>query len=139
MLSEHFSIKELCRSEMADRLGIANTPDEAAIACLKALCENVLEPIRAKFGPFRPNSGFRCLDVNRAIGSKDNSQHRLGQAVDIECPPVSNDDLFDWVRMNLSFDQIIREFAKEGDPFSGWVHVSYVSRDENRRKVTTIG
>jgi len=75
-LSEHFSLQELTKSSTAERRGIANEPDDEAVENLIMVCETVLEPVREHYGiPFIPNSGFRCLELNRAIGSSDRSQH----------------------------------------------------------------
>ena len=75
-LSEHFSLSELTKSSTAERKGISNEPDEEAIENLILVCDQILEPVRNHYGkPFVPNSGFRCLELNRAIGSSDKSQH----------------------------------------------------------------
>ncbi len=139
-LSEHFTLRELTRSDTATRRGIDNTPNEDEIENLKLVAENILEPVRKHFGfPFSPNSGFRCLELNRAIGSKDTSQHIRGQAVDIELPGIDNFDLAVWIRDNVpSYDQLILEFHVPGDPTSGWVHCSFKATD-NRLAQLTIG
>ncbi|WP_169542842.1 D-Ala-D-Ala carboxypeptidase family metallohydrolase [Sneathiella aquimaris] len=137
-LSEHFSLSELTRSDLAARLQIDNTPGPQEIACLKQLAENILEPVRKHYNkPFRPNSGYRCLALNRALKSKDSSQHVKGQAVDIEVPGVSNFDLAEWMYQNLQFDQLILECYKPGDPNSGWVHCSFVA-DQCRQECLTF-
>ncbi len=139
-LSEHFWLSELVKSSTATRLGIDNWPaDNAIVESLKATCLHILEPVRNHFGiPFSPNSGYRCLELNRKLKSKDTSQHTKGQAVDFELPSVSNYDLAQWCRNNLEFDQLILEFYNSGDPYSGWVHCSYVSGFKNRKSVITI-
>lgn len=138
-LSEHFTLREMTLSQTAARQGIDNTPDDDAVAALRAVCEHVLEPVRAHYGvPFSPSSGFRCLALNRALGSKDSSQHIKGEAVDLEVPGVPNYELAAWIRDNLTFDQLILEFYTPGDPTSGWVHCSYVAGD-NRLAALTIG
>jgi len=132
-LSEHFSLQELTKSSTAERRGIANEPDDTAVENLIMVCETILEPVREHYGiPFIPNSGFRCLELNRAIGSSDRSQHTTGEAVDFEVPGISNREVALWVKENCKFDQLILEFYKEGDPSSGWVHCSYVIEGENR-------
>ena len=89
-LSDHFSLSELTKSSTAERQGIANDPSEAEIENLILVCDNILEPVRNHYGiPFIPNSGFRCLELNRAIGSSDKSQHTMGKAVDFEVPGMS--------------------------------------------------
>ena len=133
-LSEHFSLQELTKSSTAERRGIANEPDDEAVENLIMVCETILEPVREHYGiPFIPNSGFRCLELNRAIGSSDRSQHTTGEAVDFEVPGISNREGALWVKENCRFDQLILEFYKEGDPSSGWVHCSYVIEGENRK------
>ena len=133
-LSDHFSLQELTKSSTAERRGIANEPDDEAVENLIMVCETILEPVREQYGiPFIPNSGFRCLELNRAIGSSDRSQHTTGEAVDFEVPGISNKEVALWVKENCKFDQLILEFYKEGDPSSGWVHCSYVIEEDNRQ------
>ena len=122
-LSEHFTLMELCKSQTAERLGIDNTPSDQAIANLKSMCENILEPIRAHYGvPFSPSSAYRSKELNQAIGGSLRSAHCLGLAVDIQVPGVSNPDLARWVQANLVYDQVILE-CWTGEPGSGWVHI----------------
>jgi hypothetical protein len=137
-LSDHFYLHEFTRSQSAERHGIDNTPDEAVIANLTALCVNVLEPVRKHFGPININSGYRSLPVNALLGSKPTSQHVTGHAADIECASSDNAHVADWIRRRLKFDQLILEFHTPGDPHSGWVHVSWVSPEKNRNQVLTI-
>ena len=137
-LSDHFSLMELCKSQTAERLGIDNTPSDEAIANLKSMCENILEPIRAHYGvPFSPSSAYRCKELNQAIGGSLRSSHLLGLAVDIEIPlaSVSNPDLARWVQKNLVFDQCILE-CWTGEPGSGWVHIGD-NIDDPRGQVLT--
>jgi len=65
-------------------------------------------------------------------------QHPTGGAVDHEIASVDNDALFFWIKKNLDYDQLIREFPKPGIPNSGWVHVSYVSESENRHQYFSV-
>ena len=133
-LSKHFSLSELSKSSTAERQGIVNEPGTMARDNLTLVCDEILEPVREHYGiPFAPNSGFRCLELNRAIGSSDRSQHVTGQAVDFEIPGVANKDVALWVKDNCSFDQLILEFYREGDPSSGWVHCSYANKKDNRK------
>ena len=93
--------------------------------------------MRRKFAmPFAPNSGYRSVELNKAIGGSVTSQHTLGEAVDIELPGVSNYDLAVWIAANLYFDQLILEDYTPGKPNSGWVHVSLKAFD-NRTNVLT--
>lgn len=138
-LSENFSLAELCKSSTALRCGITNTPGDAQVKALELLTKNILQPVRAHYDvAFIPSSGFRCLELNRQIKSKDTSQHTKGEAVDFEVPGISNLELAKWIRDNLEFDQLILEFWKEDDPHAGWVHCSY-KEEGNRKSVLTIG
>lgn len=132
-LSEHFTLGEMTKSQTATRLGIDNSPSEEHKASMKALCDNVLEPVRKRFGrPVIISSGYRSPSLCEAIGSKTTSQHAKGEAADFEVIGVSNYEVAKWVQDNLSFDQIILEFHNPEDPQSGWVHCSYKNRADNR-------
>jgi hypothetical protein len=138
-LSEHFTLAELTKSDTAARMGINNEPRATVIEKLVLVCENILEPVRNHYGvPFSPNSGFRCLALNREIGSSDKSQHVSGEAVDFEVPGISNKETALWVRDNCDFDQIILEFHKEEDPHSGWVHGGYRGDGKNRKSAVVF-
>ena len=133
-LSPHFTLEEMVKSQTALRKGLDNNPDADQLEAMVDLCEYVLEPIRKHWNrPVIVSSGFRALAVNKAIGSKDTSQHAKGEAADIEIPGVDNLDLYHWIGQSVEFDQLILEFYS-GEPASGWVHVSYVSRETNRRE-----
>lgn len=136
-LSKNFSLKELTKSQTAMRNDIDNSPNTEQIVNLTALCNCVLQPIRDEHGRVDINSGLRVLELNRKIGSSDNSQHVLGMAADIECPDVDNFELAKWIQNNLDFDQLILEFYTAGKPTSGWVHVSYNRDGSNRKKAMT--
>jgi hypothetical protein len=133
-LSKNFSLKELTKSSTAVRHGIDNNPNKEQMINLVILTNCVLQPIRNAHGRVDVNSGLRVLELNRAIGSGDSSQHVQGMAADIECPAISNMELAEWIRDNLEFDQLILEFYTPSDPASGWVHVSY-NKEENRKRV----
>jgi hypothetical protein len=133
-LSTHFSLKELTRSQTAERKRIQNKPNDEEIDNLRLLCEKILEPVREYYGiAFSPSSGFRSFELNEAIGSSSKSQHTTGQAVDFEIPGVPNMETALWIKKNLNYDQLLLEFYKEKIPDSGWVHCSYVG-DRNRNR-----
>lgn len=128
-LSKHFTLAEMTRSQTASRRGLDNTPPPKAIAALRALCENVLEPIRTHFArPVIVTSGYRAPAVNKAVGGSASSQHCKGEAADFTVPGVSNLDLCQWIMRNLKYDQLIYEFGE-----GGWVHVSW--RDGGNRQM----
>ena len=126
-LSKNFTLQELIKSQTAIRLNINNTPTQQDIVCLKALCENILQRIRDRFEkPLTVSSGYRSVELCKAVGSSPKSQHAKGQAADIECLGVDNKVLAEWIKNNLKYDQLILEFYKESEgPQSGWIHVSY--------------
>ena len=131
-LSANFQLSELVKSQTAERKGIPNNPSPTQIDNLKALCVNVLQPIRSHFdAPVMISSGYRSGELCIAIGSKPTSQHAEGKAADIEVVGVDNKELAQWIKDNLEYDQLILEFYKDGEPDSGWVHVSWNS-GENR-------
>lgn len=136
-LSKNFSLKEFTKSMTATRLGIDNTPEDEHLEAAKALFENCVQKVREHFGITRISSGYRGPELNKAVGGSTRSQHCKGQAVDFECDRTDNLEVAKWIRDNLDFDQVISEFYEEGDPTSGWIHLSYVSPEENRNRCLT--
>ena len=137
-LSKHFTLEEFEKSQTATRKGIKNKAGSGEIKNLGDLCYEVLEPVRAKFDkPVTITSGYRSPELSEAIGSKATSQHCKGEAADFEIAGVSNLQVALWIKNNVDFDQLILEFWKEGEPNSGWVHVSY-SNNSNRKQVLTF-
>ena len=130
-LSRNFTLQELIKSDTAIRLDINNNPNSGQIEKLKALCENILQPVRDHFGRVKVTSGFRSEQLCLKIGSSVNSQHAKAEAADFECMGTDNAELADWIYKNLETDQLILEFYKPGEPNSGWIHASYV--EEGRR------
>lgn len=119
---KYFTIEEMIKSSTATAKRIDNTPNQAVIDSLTKLIEAVLDPLREWYGkPIRVNSGYRCEALNKAAGSKaKNSQHLYGEAADITVgSKTENEKLFNYIKDNLPFDQLINE-----SNFS-WVHVSY--------------
>ena len=136
-LSKHFTLEEMEKSQTATRKGIKNKAGSGEIKNLGDLCYEVLEPVRVKFDkPVTITSGYRSPELSEAIGSKATSQHCLGQAVDFEIAGVSNLEVALWLTNNVNFDQCILEFWKEGEPNSGWIHVSF-HEGSNRKQVLT--
>jgi len=125
-LTRNFSLQELIKSDTAIRLDINNNPNSGQIEKLKALCENILQPVRDHFGRVKVTSGFRSEQLCLKIGSSVNSQHAKAEAADFECVGVDNAELFDWIKSNLSPDQLILEYYTPGEPNSGWIHCSWI-------------
>ena len=134
-LSKHVSYKEGVHSITALRLGLKNDPTDAHLENMKLICEKVFEPLRTHVGgPIKINSFYRGPELNKAIGGSAKSQHCHGQAMDIDDTygHASNAAMFDWIKANLDFDQMIWEFGNDQNP--DWVHVSYVSPEANRKR-----
>jgi zinc D-Ala-D-Ala carboxypeptidase len=131
-LSQNFTLQELIKSDTAIRKGIDNNPNSDQVEKLKALCENVLQPVRDHFGRVKVTSGYRSEELCEAIGSSKKSQHAKAEAVDFECIGVDNAEVADWVHMNCETDQLILEFYTPGEPNSGWIHCSWIP--EGRRE-----
>jgi len=135
-ISEHLELSELIRSDSAKRNGISNMPTPEHIDNLKKLAENVFEKVRAHFGvPIRISSGYRSKELNAKIGGANTSQHSTGEAIDIDMDGTSltNKQIFDYIKDNLIFDQLIFEFGSDKNP--DWVHVSYESTGKQRKQV----
>ncbi len=126
-ITNNFTLAELTRTSTR----IENKPDRHQVAALITLCGKVLQPVRDLYGKsIHVNSGFRSAAVNRTVGGALNSQHLLGEAADITVyNREGNKQLFEIIRDNLSFDQLINE-----RDFS-WIHVSYKSPDDNRKQI----
>ena len=135
MISKHISYKEGVRSNTATRLGIDNTPNNEQLDNMETVAEEVFEPLRAYVGgPIKINSFFRCPELNKAIGGSSKSQHCKGQAMDIDDTfgRMTNAEMYHFIKEHLDFDQMIWEFGDDDNP--DWVHVSYVSPEDNRNR-----
>jgi hypothetical protein len=134
-ISKHISYKEATRSNTAVRRGINNTPNGDEIDRMRLLAEKVFEPLRVHFGePIRVNSFFRCSALNVAVGGSKTSQHCSGEAIDIDATNgITNKQLFNYIKDNLEFDQLIWEYGTDKEP--DWVHVSFTNRRSNRKKI----
>ena len=136
-LSKNFTLAEFTKSQTAERKGLDNNPTDEHLVRAKLLFENVVQKVRENFGPTVINSGYRGAELNAAVGGSTKSQHCKGQAADIEVPGIANAEVAQWIVDNCDFDQLILEFYTPGIPDSGWVHVSYVGPEENRKSILT--
>ena len=137
-LSQNFSLRELTKSQTAERKGISNEPSEEHVENLKLLCTEILQPIRDHFGIVSISSGYRSPALCEAIGSKKTSQHAQGRAIDFEINGVPNIQVAYWLTNNVDFDQCILEFYKPDDGQAGWIHVSYNEKGANRKQILTF-
>ena len=134
-LTEHFSLQEMTASGTAIRLGLKNEPGQKEVEALRHLCEDVLEPLRRRFGRVIIASGYRCEAVNSAVGGVANSQHMRGEAADIHCGSRQTAQrYFLFISEQLEFDQLLLERRLSNG--CCWIHVSYIfqpGRRPNRR------
>jgi hypothetical protein len=130
-LSQNFTLRELTKSQTAERKGIPNEPDQDQIDNMIDLCGNILQPVRDEFGAVTVTSGYRSPELCVAIGSSVNSQHAKGEAADFEVAGVSNMVVAQWIADNLDFDQLILECYTGGN--TGWIHCSYAMNPRNEK------
>ena len=127
-LSKNFTLKELTASDTAKAKGISNEPDAKQLAAMQLLVEKILQPLRDGIDkPIKVSSGLRVPALNKAIGGSVTSQHCKGEAVDVQMSgKTGNAKLFNYIKENLVFDQMIWEFGTQENP--EWVHVSYSAK-----------
>lgn len=136
-LAPNFTLQEMLKSELGSRLNIPNEPTKEQIDNLTQLTQKVLQPVRDAFKRgVKVNSGFRSVELNKAVGGSPTSDHTKGMAADIEIPGVSNYAVAKWIQDNLDFTQVILEFYTPGIPDSGWVHVSYDPKNLKKQALT---
>ena len=135
-LSKNLTLAEVTKSTTAKRLGIDNTPDDWVTENLRQVAINIFQPLRDSFGcPIYVSSGYRSAELNTAIGGSSRSQHVEGRAFDLDADVYggcTNAQIFNWIKDNLEFDQLIWEFGDSDNP--DWVHVSYVYDGINRKR-----
>ena len=135
MISKHISYKEAVYSRTAQRRDIYNHPENDQADNMRLIAEQVFEPLRSWVGgPIKINSFFRSPELNTAIGGSTKSQHCHGQAIDLDDTfgRATNAEMYEFIKENLDFDQMIWEFGNDDNP--NWVHVSYVSEEKNRNR-----
>lgn len=134
-LSKNFTLEEFIRSSTAESMGIDNVPkDEEVIENLRNLCLEILQPLRDYVSaPVHINSGYRCKELNVAVGGVKNSQHLRGEAADIRiASPKQGREWAAWIEDNCRFDQMLLERNKNG---AVWLHVSCKRDAEANRQV----
>ena len=134
-ISDHITYAEAIHSNTAKRKQIDNTPNEKQIEAMKLLAAKIFEPLRKYVGgPIKVNSFFRSVALNEAIGGVASSQQCKVQAIDIDdvYGRKTNAEMYHWIKENLDFDQMIWEFGTDTQP--NWVHISFISEEENRNK-----
>jgi hypothetical protein len=139
-LSRNLTLSEVTASDTAKRKGIENIPNAFQVNCLRTIAEKIFQPLRTALNtPIFISSGFRSRKLNIAIGGSSTSQHCKGEALDLDADRfggVTNKDIFDFIKDNLCFDQLIWEAGTNKNP--AWVHVSYVNDEVNRNKILVM-
>ena len=135
-LSKNLWLSEVIKSNTATRRGIDNSPTDLHIANLKYLAEKIFQPIREHFGcPIFVSSGYRSKALNEAIGGSQRSFHSHGMALDLDmdnkASKISNTDIFNFIKDNLEYTELIWEFGDEDKP--DWVHVAIAKGRENEK------
>lgn len=136
-ISKYVSISEVTNSDTAKRKGIDNSPTPEHLENLKTTCTEVFDKVREHFGvPIYISSGYRSAALNKAIGGSATSDHNNGKALDLDQDGkgngVTNRQVFDYIKDNLEFDQLIWEFGSSQNP--DWVHVGY-RKGANRKQI----
>lgn len=136
-LSQYVSLSEVTKSDTATKRGIDNSPTPEHLENLKVICTEVFDKVREHFGvPIFISSGYRSAALNKAIGGSSTSDHNLGKALDLDQDfkgnGVTNKQVFDYIKQNLDFDQLIWEFGSNDNP--DWVHVGY-RKGANRKQI----
>jgi len=135
-LSNNLSLSEVLVSQTAKRLGLSNEPTKEHLENLNIIAYKIFQPVRDYFKvPIYVSSGYRSKELNKAIGGAKTSQHMKGEALDLDADVygvITNSDIFNYIKDNLEFDQLIWEFGDDKSP--NWVHVSF-SEGKNRMKV----
>jgi hypothetical protein len=135
-LSKHLTLAEAIRSESAKRLGISNMPTPEHLENGKIVAEKIFEPIREFVGgPVYISSFYRSNALNKAVKGSATSQHCRMEAMDIDMDgtDTTNKEIFDFIKNNLSVDQLIWEFGTANNP--DWVHVSYNTKGKQRNQI----
>jgi len=139
-ISEHLSLKEVTKSNTATRLGISNKPTSEHLENLKLIAENIFEPIREHFKkPIGISSGYRSQRLNKAVKGSAISDHCKGKALDIDADifgGLTNKEIFDYIKDNLEFKQLIWEYGNEENP--NWVHVSFDPNNNKKQILKTL-
>lgn len=139
-LSKNLYLSEVTKSQTAIQKGIKNVPSKEEIENLKAIAQNVFQPLRDYFNvPIGISSGFRSKALNAAVGGSKTSEHTQGCALDLDADifgSITNKEIFDFVKNNLEFNQLIWEFGDDNNP--DWVHVSF-DKGNNKKRVLRAG
>ena len=130
LISKHITYVEGIRTNVPKK----NIPNDVQLKAMRNVAEKVFEPLRAWYGnPIIINSFFRSREVNAFVKGASTSQHLAGEAMDLTAgSKEENKRLFDWIKNNLEFDQLINEYD-----FT-WVHVSLKISGKQRKQIVIV-
>lgn len=136
-ISKYISYNEATRSQTAIKLGIKNEPTPEHLENMKLVASEIFDKVREHFGvPIYVSNFYRCKALNdKTPGASKTSDHQYGNAIDIDDTlnnGVTNKMMFDWIRANCEFDQLIWEHGTDNNP--DWVHFSK-RKTGNRKQV----
>lgn len=132
---KYFTIEELCKSDIAKKIGIDNTPSPEIIENLEELVYNVLDPLREEWGgPIQINSGYRCPELNKVVGGAKNSGHLSGWTVDMVPVNRSKEDFLLFIQKFIKehktgYDELFYEIKGT----SAWIHFAWKSKNGEQR------
>lgn len=135
-MSKNFSLKELIASDTAKSKGIDNTPSFEEVKHLNKLCDTILQPLRDAWGSaINVTSGYRCSELNRAVGGASTSAHLRGYAADMQIPKMKDFDKFvaftvDFLK-GRNFDQLLIETSGK----TRWLHIGLYSSSNLQRRI----
>jgi len=140
-ISDYITYQEAVKSQTAVRLNIVNKPSVSELACMRSVAHHCFDPLCERFEiKIGISSFYRSAQLNKAIGgAKKNSQHIKGQAIDIDADMfggITNSEIFNWLKENVQFDQLIWEFGNKLNP--AWVHISFVNHLTNRNQIILL-
>lgn len=136
-ISKYITYSEAIHSDTAKREGIANKPDKVQLQAMKLVAGMIFEPVRIHFGvPIYISSFFRSAELNKILKGSKTSDHVKGKAIDMDADRyggVTNKEIFEYIKDNLEFDQLIWEYGTKDNP--AWVHCGYRTKDTNRNMI----
>lgn len=136
-LTMHFTLEEMIHSDYAEKHDISNSPSQIIIDNLMMLCVLILEPLRTTLNrPIFINSGYRCKELNKAVGGVPDSHHLQGLAADISFSSEQElKKMLFTLKDNTHLDLALVERSKS----SKWLHVQLPLRGRPpRHRITSV-
>jgi len=138
-ISKNITYAEAVRSNTAIRHDLDNTPNAIELEAMELVADKVFQPVREHFDTaIYLSSFFRAPEVNVKAGGSKTSSHPMGEAIDMDADVfggVTNKEIFDYIKDNLEFDQLIWEYGTDDNP--AWVHASF-KKSDNRNEILVV-